>query len=120
MATNYFNAEETKVINKFGLNPDSLEKLIEPNTIVVYDSDVECDFDFDDDSVDFMKGTETADFGISIDTEDEDIEIWISGYDEKVSENDRLLDEIKDMCQDVESGANPREVWYNYTFKLSL
>jgi hypothetical protein len=113
-----FNEKELNVINKFGLNPDSLEKLIEPNTIVVYDSDVECDFD--DDSVDFMKGTETEDFGISIDTKNEDIEIWICGYNERVSENDRLLDEIKDMCQDVESGADPRNVWYDYTFKLSL
>lgn len=117
MATNYFNAEETKVINKFGLNPDSLEKLIEPDTIVVYDSDVECDFDDDSDD---MKGTETEDFGISIDTENEDIEIWICGYNERVSENDRLLDEIQYMCQEIECGANPRNVWYNYTFKLSL
>ena len=120
MARTYFNEKELNVINKFGLNPDSLEKLIEPNTIVVYDSDVECDFDFDDDSVDFMKGTETADFGISIDTEDEDIEIWINGYYEKVSENDRLIDELKYMCKEIECGANPRNVWYNYTFKLSL
>lgn len=118
MTTNYFNAEEIKVINKFGLNPDSLEKLIEPDTIIVYDIDVESDFDADSD--DILKGAETEDFGISIDTENEDIEIWISGYDEKISENDRLLDEIKDMCKCIECGAKARDVWYDYTFKLSL
>lgn len=121
--TTYFNENELRVINKFGLDADLLEKLLEPNTIIVYDSDVNWDNDIDDDDDDNdndMKGTETEDFGISIDTETEDIEIWISGYDERVSESDTLLDVIQDMCKDIECGANPRNVWHNYTFKLSL
>lgn len=121
--TTYFNEKEISVINKFGLDADLLEKLLEPDTIIVYDSDVNWDIEIDDDDDDEfveVKGTETEDFGISINTETEDIEIWIAGYDEKISENERLIDELKDMCKDIESGAEPRNIWYNYTFKLSL
>ena len=119
--TTYFNENELRVINKFGLDADLLEKLLEPDTIIIYDSDANWDNEIDDDDDDNnIKGTETEDFGISIDTETEDIEIWIGGYNEKISENERLIDELKDMCKDIESGAEPRNIWYNYTFKLSL
>lgn len=119
--TTYFNENELRVINKFGLDADLLEKLLEPDTIIIYDSDANWDNEIDDDDDDNnIKGTETEDFNISIDTETEDIEIWIAGYNEKISENERLIDELKDMCKDIESGAEPRNIWYNYTFKLSL
>jgi hypothetical protein len=119
--TTYFSEKEIEVINKFGLDADLLEKLLEPDTIIVYDSDVNWDIEIDDDD-EFVeiKGTETEDFGISIDTETEDLEIWISGYDEKISENERLIDDLKYMCKEVKCGGNPREVWHDYTFKLSL
>ena len=104
LGMSFINEED--VLNHFGLNPKLVLSLSSLDEIPIYN-------DEEDNRTQW-----TDDFYIDVDSENGNIHIHINGYDSYSSEDDSIIEEIKTMCDDVQSGCSLEDAWYNFTHRL--
>lgn len=102
----YFDKEDEMILKQNGLDPKLVLKLCSPEVIPMYDDEMEDNTGY------------TDDFGI--DVYDGDIRIYINSEWHLESEEDRVVDTIQDMCEDLLEGERPEEIWYRVSYDWTL
>ena len=86
-----FGGNEVEILQQNGLNPQMVQKLVSPQQVPVYNSDLD-------------KAEWTNDFGIS--AHNGDIRVWVNGEEVNELDDGLAVQTIEDMCHDLNSGKN--------------